>query len=395
MLICSIAGCLACGQKTLLFQWNMWVAEEETGGEAVEEGRRRPLVDPRICRFLSEVQSETDVAPILEAGVATRCGESWDLRWGSTGCDSIPHFFDLASITKAHFAVCVSKLVRCGVLDWMTTLQEILPEVHDTHAGSQTVEALLSHRAGLLAHLELFRNSWAGAPVRVNELLLRAACAKAQESDDAAFSPVYSDLGYILVGFAIERLKAQALDSTLRETLLTPWDLGSGSARSLMRAHPSFHRRVIPTEIQLPRGGLLRGEVHDDNAWALRGTGLCGHAGLFGTVVDVLRFGTHLLDGVNGRSGDENEALLRPLLKKRVGGTLRMGFDGVAGSASMAGNNAGAETFGHLGFTGTSLFCDPECDRVTVLLCNRVHPGRDNAKIRLVRPKIHDFLWTC
>jgi CubicO group peptidase (beta-lactamase class C family) len=79
----------------------------------------------------------------------------------------------------------------------------------------------------------------------------------------------------------------------------------------------------------------------------------------------------------------------------RPGGTLRMGFDGIVGTQSLAGQEAGHRTFGHLGFTGTSLWCDPDRDRVTVLLSNRVSPTRQNPRIALVRPKIHDFLWSC
>lgn len=360
----------------------------------VEGGRKPPEFDERISHFLRQMKSETDVAPILEAGIATRVGESWSLVWGSTAREQIPHFFDLASITKAHFAVCVSQLVKQGVLDFSTPLQDILPEVRGTHAGTQVVEALLSHRAGLLPHLELFRDSWGGIPVRMNQLLLRTARAKTPGTIGEPFPPLYSDLGYILVGFALERVLSQALDVTLRDALLVPWKLGSGSARALRKVHPSFLKLVAPTEIQAPRGGLLVGQVHDDNAWALRGSGLCGHAGLFGTVGDVLSFGARLLDGSTGRLGAENEALLHPLLKRRPGGTLRMGFDGVGTQSSMAGNGASLETFGHLGFTGTSFWCDPERNRVTVLLSNRVYPTRDNPKIRVVRPKIHDFLWT-
>lgn len=371
------------------------MAGEDISAETAEAGLKPPVPDQRISHFLRHVDAETAVAPRLEAGVALRRGESWELFWGSAGPEPVQHFFDLASITKSHFAVCVSRLVAQGHLDWTSPLQEILPEVRNTHAGTQTIEALLSHRAGLRPHVELFRDSWEGSPVRVNELLRRAACAKAEKSAATVFRPIYSDLGYILVGFAVEHLQGQNLDLTLQKTLLTPWQLGSGSARRLTRIHPTFPVLAAPTEIQPPRGGLLRGEVHDDNAWALRGYGMCGHAGLFGRVGDVLRFGTHLLDGAAGRLGADKEALLAPLLKRRPGGTLRMGFDSVDGPGSMAGNNAGPDTFGHLGFTGTSFWCDPTRDRVTVLLSNRVYPKRDNPRIRLVRPKIHDFLWTC
>lgn len=366
-------------------------AEGGTAQRSALSGAR----DERISRFLLEVQAETSVAPVLQAGVAFRRRGTWEFSWGSTMADGGPLFFDLASITKAHFAVSVAELVHQGSFSFSTPLHELLPEVRGTHGGSQTIEALLSHRSGLKAHLELFRPSFHGAPVRLDELIARAAGAKADGVGSAPYAPIYSDLGYILVGFAVERLLGQQLDHTLKGTLLDPWGLKSGSVRSLRKRHPDFNERVAPTEIQPKRGGLLKGQVHDDNAWALRGAGLCGHAGLFGRVDDVLGFGVHLLDGLAGRTQGVDPGSLFPLVQKRPQGTLRMGFDGILGKSSSAGQDAGPETFGHLGFTGTSLWCDPERDRVTVLLSNRVYPHRDNPKIRLVRPKIHDFLWTC
>lgn len=364
-------------------------------GDSVEAGSQKWELDERICRFLREVQAETSVAPLLQAGVAVRRGGSWERSWGSTASGDEPLFFDLASITKAHFAVLVAKLVRQGALRFSTTLQELLPEVRGTHGGSQTIEALLSHRSGLKAHLELFRPSFWGEPIRIDQLLAQAALAKASHVSTAPYPPIYSDLGYILLGFAVERVLGPALDHTLHSTLLDPWGLESGSVRSLRKRYVDFDQRVAPTEIQPPRGGLLKGQVHDDNAWALSGTGLCGHAGLFGKVDDVLTFGTRLLDTLAGRTSGDDPRDLLPLVQKRPQGTLRMGFDGVSGQSSAAGQNAGPQTFGHLGFTGTSFWCDPGQDRVTVLLSNRVYPHRDNPKIRLVRPKIHDFLWTC
>ncbi len=161
-----------------------------------------------------------------------------------------------------------------------------------------------------------------------------------------------------------------------------------------MRSIDDFLRRVPPTETVAFRGGVIRGTVHDDNAWALSGHGLSGHAGLFGSVQGVLGLGQAVLDALAGR----NDAWLRtgdiaPLVVERPGGSLRAGFDGKSGTGSAAGALASPETFGHLGFTGTSLWCDPAAERVSVLLTNRVCPSRDNAQIRTVRPKVHDALW--
>jgi CubicO group peptidase (beta-lactamase class C family) len=142
------------------------------------------------------------------------------------------------------------------------------------------------------------------------------------------------------------------------------------------------------------RGGELRGVVHDDNAWALAGHGAAGHAGLFGTAAAVARFGAAVLDALAGR--DESwldRATAAFLCRPRPGGTLRAGFDGRATAGSSAGERAGPNTFGHLGFTGTSLWCDPDRGAATVLLTNRVRFGPDREKIRAARPRVHDALF--
>jgi CubicO group peptidase (beta-lactamase class C family) len=161
----------------------------------------------------------------------------------------------------------------------------------------------------------------------------------------------------------------------------------------LRARRPTFARDVAPTEVVPARGGCLRGVVHDENAWALSGHGCSGHAGLFGTVSAVLGFGVALLEAHAGHSAWLAREALEPLIRRRPGGSLRAGFDGKSEGASSAGTSAGPDTFGHLGFTGTSLWCDPGAGIVSVLLSNRVHPTRDNARIRAARPLVHDALF--
>lgn len=338
-----------------------------------------------------------DVAPVSAAGYAQFAGGTWRIFTGESqpGAEICP--FDLASVSKPLTALLTAKLIKEGHLTYETPLQEVLQEVAGTYGGSQSIEALLSHRAGLLPHVELFRESWSGRPIDHAALLRRAASSVRTPLDHTPLdhAPVYSDLGYILVGAALSRLCGQDLDVALAQHLLFPWNLRIGSARAFLLESSSFVEQAVPTEIQVIRGGLLRGVVHDDNAWALAGHGAPGHAGLFGTLRGVLRLGMQLLDRYNGRRGADEQEALWPLVRPRPGGTLRMGFDGVSGTISMAGTRAGQDTFGHLGFTGTSLWCDPGRDRVTVLLSNRVWPHRDNPRIRRARPKIHDFLWDC
>jgi CubicO group peptidase (beta-lactamase class C family) len=131
--------------------------------------------------------------------------------------------------------------------------------------------------------------------------------------------------------------------------------------------------------------------VHDENAWFWSGDGASGHAGLFGSAAGVLAVGRALVDVMHGRlisflTRDE----LWPLVRPRPPGTLRAGFDGKSAEGSSSGTLFGPSTIGHLGFTGTSLWCDIDREMVGVLLTNRVHPSRDNDVIRKVRPFAYD-----
>jgi CubicO group peptidase (beta-lactamase class C family) len=243
----------------------------------------------------------------------------------------------------------------------------------------------------------LFAPLFAGRAIdRRGALSVAADARRADCSGDPpaqGFPPLYSDLGYVLIGAVIEEVTGSPLDEVIEREVATPLGLGLGSARQLRRARPGFAREVAPTEVVRARGGSIRGIVHDENAWALSGHAASGHAGLFGTVNDVLGFGAALLDALAGQSPWLSQQALWTLVKPRPGGTLRAGFDSKSEGASSAGALSGPDTFGHLGFTGTSLWCDPGAGIATVLLTNRVHPTRDNPRIRTARPLIHDALF--
>jgi len=211
---------------------------------------------------------------------------------------------------------------------------------------------------------------------------------------DGGFPPLYSDLGYLLAGVAASRAAGADLDEVVEREVARPLslDVACGAAWRDRDAH--FVKRVAPTEVVDWHGGEITGDVHDENAWAMVGHRLAGHAGLFGTVRDVMGFGMAMLDAIAGRRDDwltpaEADVLVRP----RPHGTLRAGFDGRSVEGSSAGTLFGERSFGHLGFTGTSLWCDPNTDIVTVILTNRVNPTRDNTRIRAARPMLNDALY--
>ena len=364
---------------------------------------RSPLPSPALATLLHEAVVGAGVARAAAAGFAVWTGGRWEVEVGACGktdrgAASVATIFDLASVSKPFVAVAFARLVERGTLAANALLGDLLPEVSGTWAAKASLEALLSHRAGLASHVRLFAPLEGRRPIRRLEALRHAADSPRDEARaagaGAAFPPVYSDLGYFLAGTALARAAGVELDQLVMAEVSEPLGLGAGSARQWLAAQRDFSARVAPTEVVPFRGGQIRGVVHDENAWALAGHGLAGQAGLFGTVEDVLGFGVALLDGLAGRRSDWLTArTIEGLLVERPLGTLRLGFDGKASANSSAGPSASAHTFGHLGFTGTSLWCDPAADAVSVLLTNRVCPTRENVAIRACRPEVHESLF--
>ncbi len=360
-----------------------------------ESPDQRRVESNEVDACLSEHVVAKGVARAATAGVAFRQNGRWVTAFGSAGsvgnAQTTPETpFDLASVTKPVTALLCATLVERGRFDWDAPLTKYLPELAGSAAGGHSAARHLSHRAGLVPHRELFAALREGRPFRRSAALREAASARREGAEPN--SAAYSDLGYILVGEALERATGRPLDELFGEELGTGLGDELGSSRQWRQRDPSFAKRVAPTEVVVWRGGLLRGEVHDDNAWALAGHGSAGHAGLFGTVSSVLGVGITMLDSLAGR-GSLGATIAHELTRPREGGSLRMGFDSKSGPDSMAGRVAGSSTFGHLGFTGTSLWCDPEAEVASVLLTNRVCPTPANRRIRLARPLVHDALF--
>lgn len=296
-------------------------------------------------------------------------------------------FFDLASLTKSVLALAYlrqGELRHDPVARWVH-------EADRARAGALPLELLLAHRAGLEAHLPLFAPLTVGQPIDPRAALEAAAGASrdARRLDPAAegFEPLYSDLGYLLAGVALARsLGAVDAGAAMHELVVRPLGLERdlGTARELEAAGIDLVALAAPTEDVAWRGGVVRGRVHDENAWALTGAGGSGHAGLFGTVRAVAALASHLI-----ALGD---AGLGWTVRPRPGGTLRAGFDGTSREGSAAGTVLGPRTFGHLGFTGTSFWVDPDARIGVVLLTNRVYPTRNSTALRAVRPWAHDAL---
>jgi CubicO group peptidase (beta-lactamase class C family) len=332
------------------------------------------------------------VAPHAAAGSAVRRGE-WRREIGG----SIDLLFDLASLTKPMTAVAVA---RAGI-DRSAPLGLFLPEARQTPSEHVPLEQFLAHRAGLEAHRPLYAPLARGESVDFAEALREAARARRPDAvgDPPAhqgFTPVYSDLGYLLAGEALARATgAKDAGEAIARLVLEPLEMAgrAGTVRDL--AARGVQGPFAPTETVAWRGGPIVGEVHDENAWALSGRGGSGHAGIFGTIDSVLAFGAAVLDTLDGIGGPFGQGIdLGWTVRERPGeGTLRAGFDGKSLEGSSAGRRLGSRSFGHLGFTGTSIWIDPDAKVVVALLTNRVCPSRDSPMIRGARPRAHDDLF--
>jgi CubicO group peptidase (beta-lactamase class C family) len=353
-----------------------------------------------LNRFVQEIV-HSDAAPTAACAVRYRVADRW---FGANGiAERTPKpdlvtsklLFDLASVTKPFFAMAVHTAVANGQLSLATRLSELLPCVLGTNASESTVEALLSHRSGLVPHVELYRALQVHYSPTKPELLRVAASSMGAKGRYVTTSPlaVYSDLGYLLLGAAIETHFNTSLDQWCENTTNCWWKQDVGSIRQWLSRPTVSVRNFVPTENVPWRGGLLTGVVHDENAWLLSGHGMSGHAGLFATVDAVAHFGVMLLDALSGRDSPIAPIAAIRATASRPGGTLCAGFDRRAETGSAAGSFCSRETFGHLGFTGTSIWCDPTRAIVVVLLTNRVNPSRENLRLRHLRPFIHDALF--
>ncbi len=307
--------------------------------------------------------------------------------------------FDLASLTKPITTVTWAlRLIEAGRLSLGDAIGDHV-EVADLVLAREPVSRLLTHTSGLPAHREYFRGLLPHVRASGGFETARTTIGRMVRGTRLEGAPgereVYSDLGFLL----LERI-CEAVDAPLAQIWPTLPLHGPGALR--FRPLPAAVRPELPsgryaaTEVCALRGGLVRGEVHDENAWTCGG--VCGHAGLFGRLSDVLAFGQAVVAGWQRGEGPLGigQALWRHVNASQWinrTGTRVIGWDTPSPGQSSAGRHFGSQTIGHLGFTGTSLWIDLEAGVVMVLLTNRVCPTRENIAIRALRPAVHDAAW--
>jgi CubicO group peptidase (beta-lactamase class C family) len=285
--------------------------------------------------------------------------------------------YDLASITKLFTTTCVMRLVEQGRLALDEPTARWMPEFAAGGKEQVTLRHLLTHTSGLPDYLEVWK-----LEQTVDARIQRVLTTPLLNPPGRVFR--YSDLGLMSIGQLVERVTGSSLDVAVWDLVLQPLGLNDTMYRPVAELKPL----IAPTEDEEAAGrGMVWGEVHDENAWSLGG--VAGHAGLFSTAADLGRLAQLYLNGgeLEGTRLLQSRTVAE-MTRNQIEGLDWRGLGWELNAAYYMGHLASARTYGHTGFTGTSLVIDPRRDLIVVLLTNRVHPTRDGPSINAARQAV-------
>ncbi|MFO8085479.1 MAG: serine hydrolase [Desulfobacterales bacterium] len=298
--------------------------------------------------------------------------------------------FDLASLTKPlAAATSIMALITDKMLVIEDSLSGLLTEFESSDKKDIRIDHLLTHTAGLpdyhpfFEHLEKF-------PANERKAKLRQLLLNVPLKNEVGKKTLYSDLGFMMLEWVIGCLAGCSIDRYVKHKVFDPLGL---SNLFYQNVHEKRKRSdYAATEICPWRKTLIEGIVHDENAFAVGGIG--AHAGLFGTAQDIYRLLKHLLLIYSDSSfkGLFSSELVKKFLLKYDGLDRTLGFDTPSQNRSSSGSLFSDQSVGHLGFTGTSFWIDLQRSIIVILLTNRVHPDRNNQKLRNFRPVLHDAI---
>jgi serine-type D-Ala-D-Ala carboxypeptidase len=311
--------------------------------------------------------------------------------------------FDLASLTKPVATTTMSAILyERGLLELDAPIIGTVPEFRlasDPRRNQVTFRMLLAHSSGLPAYEKLFLT------VRSRDELLQSAL-KLPLTAAPGTRAEYSDIGFILLGVALERLAEEPLNVFCQREIFGPLGMSNTTfnppteTRARIPPTADERRQAESTRVSAPvhashkpcstfRNRVIQGEVQDENAWVLGG--VAGHAGLFSTAVDLAKFAHAMLQGRNSVLRPETVALFTRREPTPVGTSRSLGWD-TPSHPSQSGKYFGPKSYGHLGYTGTSLWIDPDRQLSITLLTNRTWPDCSSQAIKQVRPKFHDAI---
>ena len=305
------------------------------------------------------------------------------------------YFFDLASLTKP---LATTLAILCLINENKIDLEEQLPSLCEKKIKGDkskiTTRNLLSHSSGFPAHREYF-TLLKDVPIKEKKQFVENLILQEKLEYKPGKTSLYSDLGFILLGRIIEKKAECSLAHYIEEKVLRPFNLEKKIFYNPMydEKRNTLKTSFVATENCPWRKKILCGEVHDDNCYTMGG--VAGHSGLFGNIEGVTAYTGLILDMWKGAAAHPNikKKDLRAFLTRQEtipGSTWALGFDTPAAEDSSSGLHFSKKSVGHLGFTGTSFWIDPEKDVAITLLTNRVHPSRENTKIKKFRPYFYD-----
>jgi len=301
--------------------------------------------------------------------------------------------FDLASLTKPlATTLAIMNLVEGSKLDLEQSLGSVLPKFKKTEKEQIKIKHLLSHSSGLPDYRPYYKEL-AKLPMGSRKDALMDLIAVEPLIYQTGKKELYSDLGFMILRQVVEHISGKQLGRFVDEVVYKP--LTSDTGRGLFFADTDSGLRLgryAATEFCPWRNILLEGVVHDENAYVMGG--IDGHAGLFGTVGGVFNLLSALLFAYHGFSSTHvfKKDLLKIFFKRQNNTEKALGFDTPALHNSSSGDFFSRKSVGHLGFTGTSFWMDLERSVIVILLTNRIHPSRDNIKIKAFRPEIHNAI---
>ncbi len=304
--------------------------------------------------------------------------------------------YDLASLTKVLItAPSIMQLVERGIIDITDSLGEFFPGVR-VELADITVRHLLTHTSGLPSIVRLWESP--GPPADKEKILDYLLKLELNFSPGTAVN--YSDPNYLLLGFIVEKAAGVSLAGYARSNIISPLGLKRTDFNPLQGEKDISREHIAPTEHCSWRDRVMRGEVHDENCYFLGGAS--GQAGLFSSLQDVMKLARALMRPKASSTGESNSGaeILAPVTIERMAENLSdpaaeergLGWDIADGPESSCGILFSHRSFGHTGFTGTSLWHDPRRDVTVVLLTNRVNPEREDRRIISFRPRLHNLI---
>jgi len=360
-----------------------------------------------------DLQMDTCIVNLLDQGVAKGVfpGAAAALSWGSGSARNRSFavagskdsrnpkqlitektFFDLASLSKplATTLIMYSLLAQKSIT-LETTLSRVFKRDIPQDKRPVTVSQLLSHSSGLIGYKPFFKKFLPEIHYENKQILLQYILEQPLEYEPGSRC-LYSDLGFILLGHIIEQVTGTSLEKNFIERISIPAGVAQEIFYNPLDRSQADVKCYASTENCPWRGRIMRAEVHDEHCWLMNG--VSGHAGLFGTAGGVLSLCEAVLESRQGRdeSFSWSAMVVRGLEKQYPDQGWCLGFDTPSPEGSSGGNYLSPESVGHLGYTGTSFWIDPEKELIVVLLTNRVNPSRENISIRQFRPYFHDTL---